>query len=187
MARGDRLALSITQDDIGRLLKLFEDCGWDELRLELGGARLVFSRNADGPKVELSQMSSQTARPESPSAAGPSPSGGVPATAPAAAGEETPAAQHEAPRHEAPGHESGELFIRAPNLGIFWRRTEPGAPPHVEIGQVVDEETTVCLIEVMKLFTPVKAKVKGRVVEVLAEDGEMVERGRALFKLEPVR
>ena len=53
------------------------------------------------------------------------------------------------------------IAIRAPNLGTFYRAPKPGAPPYVEVGQTIEESTEVCLIEVMKLFAPVAAGVRG--------------------------
>ena len=75
--------------------------------------------------------------------------------------------------------------MRAPNLGTFYRAPKPGAPPYVKIGQHVDAETELCLIEVMKLFTTVLAGVSGVVRQVLVEDAELVEFDQALFLIEP--
>ena len=77
------------------------------------------------------------------------------------------------------------LTVRAPNLGTFYRAPKPGAPPYVKIGQHVDADTELCLIEVMKLFTTVLAGVSGVVRQVLVEDAELVEFDQALFLIEP--
>jgi acetyl-CoA carboxylase biotin carboxyl carrier protein len=77
------------------------------------------------------------------------------------------------------------LVIRAPNLGTFYRAPKPGAPPYVEVGQRVEPDTEVCLIEVMKLFAPVRAGLSGVVREIRARDGEMVEFDQALIVVEP--
>ena len=66
-------------------------------------------------------------------------------------------------------------------LGTFYRAPKPGAPPFVEVGQWVSEEDTVCIIEVMKLFSTIKAGVRGRIERISAEDGQMVEFHQALF------
>ena len=79
----------------------------------------------------------------------------------------------------------GMLVIRAPNLGTFYRAPKPGAPPYVEVGQRVEPDTEVCLIEVMKLFAPVRAGLTGIVREIRARDGEMVEFDQALILVEP--
>lgn len=77
------------------------------------------------------------------------------------------------------------MAIKAPLLGIFYRRPQPGSPPYVEVGSLVDENTTVALMEVMKLFNPVRAGVMGRIHKICIEDGELVEYNQVLFLLKP--
>jgi acetyl-CoA carboxylase biotin carboxyl carrier protein len=79
----------------------------------------------------------------------------------------------------------GLLAVRAPNLGTFYRAPKPGAPAYVEVGQLVEADTEVCLIEVMKLFTPVRAGNAGTVREICIADGQMVEFGQLLVTIEP--
>ena len=79
----------------------------------------------------------------------------------------------------------GWTAIKAPNLGTFYRATKPDAPPYVEIGQKVTADTEICLIEVMKLFTPVRAGIAGIVRKVLSEDAQLVEYDQPLFLIEP--
>jgi acetyl-CoA carboxylase biotin carboxyl carrier protein len=76
--------------------------------------------------------------------------------------------------------------IKAPMLGTFYRTPKPGAPPYVEVGSVVKEDDPVGIIEVMKLFTTVKAGVRGRIVQVFAEQGQMVEFQQTLFLVEEI-
>jgi biotin carboxyl carrier protein len=71
--------------------------------------------------------------------------------------------------------------IKAPLLGTVYRRPAPEAPPYVELDSFVKEDDTVCLIEVMKVFTAVKAGVRGRITEILVETNQMVEYGQPLF------
>jgi acetyl-CoA carboxylase biotin carboxyl carrier protein len=71
--------------------------------------------------------------------------------------------------------------IPAPMLGTFYRAPAPGATPFVDIGSKVDEDTVVCLIEVMKMMNAVPAGVAGTVVEVCAANAELVEAGDPLF------
>ena len=80
----------------------------------------------------------------------------------------------------------GLIPIQSPMLGTFYRAPKPGAPPFVEVGQRVSEEDTLCIIEVMKLFSTIKAGVKGRIVRICAEDGQLVEFKQTLFWVEPV-
>jgi acetyl-CoA carboxylase biotin carboxyl carrier protein len=77
------------------------------------------------------------------------------------------------------------MTVRAPTLGTFYRAPKPGAAPYVKVGQHVDPTTELCLIEVMKLFTSVLARVSGVVREVLVGDTELVEFDQALFLIEP--
>ncbi|MCL6474632.1 MAG: acetyl-CoA carboxylase biotin carboxyl carrier protein [Firmicutes bacterium] len=73
----------------------------------------------------------------------------------------------------------------APMTGVFYRATSPDAPPYVEVGDFVEEGQTVCLIEAMKVFNEVPAERSGRVVEICASNGQLVEQGAVLFRLEP--
>jgi len=71
-------------------------------------------------------------------------------------------------------------------LGTFYRAQTPGAPPFVEVGQRVRADDTVCLIEVMKLFTSVKAGVDGVVTQILAENAKLVEYNEVLIVISTV-
>jgi acetyl-CoA carboxylase biotin carboxyl carrier protein len=79
----------------------------------------------------------------------------------------------------------GMLPITAPLLGTFYVAPEPGAPPFVKVGQQITEDTTVGLIEVMKVFNSVRAAVSGTIVEVVAQNGQFVEFGQTLFIVKP--
>jgi len=73
--------------------------------------------------------------------------------------------------------------IVAPMVGTFYSNA-PGADAYVNIGDIVDEETVVCIIEAMKIMNEVKAEIKGRIVEVLVENAVAVEYGQPLFRIE---
>jgi acetyl-CoA carboxylase biotin carboxyl carrier protein len=68
---------------------------------------------------------------------------------------------------------------------MFYRRSAPESPPYVEVGSHVKADDTVCLIEIMKVFTSVKAGVSGRIAEVLIAENSMVEYGQPLFMIKP--
>jgi acetyl-CoA carboxylase biotin carboxyl carrier protein len=70
-------------------------------------------------------------------------------------------------------------------LGIFYAADAPGEAPFVEQGSSVDPDTTVCIIEVMKMMNSVPAGVTGTVVEVCQENGDMVQEGDVLFRIAP--
>ena len=70
-------------------------------------------------------------------------------------------------------------------VGTFYRASEPGAPPFVEVGQTVEPETTVCIVEVMKLMSSIPAGAYGTIVQVLVDDAAPVAAGQPLIVLRP--
>ena len=79
----------------------------------------------------------------------------------------------------------GLVTIVASVNSVFYRRPSPGEPPYVEEGNQVNEDTVVCLMEIMKCFRSVSAGVKGKVEKILAESGKMVKKGDVLMLLRP--
>ena len=148
--------MTIDQKEIDALIRMFEQSDWREMRLEIDGLKLALSKDAD---AALLRPAADAARDGS----GTDPADPADRAAPA----------------------DGLIPIEVPNLGTFYRAPKPGAAPYVEVGQSVGETTEVCLIEVMKLFTPVRAGVSGRIAAACIEDGEMVEFGAPLFLVEP--
>jgi acetyl-CoA carboxylase biotin carboxyl carrier protein len=84
-------------------------------------------------------------------------------------------------RSQAAAPDGGTQIVEAPMLGTFYRSEAPGEPPLVALGDHLEPDSVVCLIEVMKLMNHVQAGVSGTVVDVLAEDGALVEFGQPLF------
>jgi acetyl-CoA carboxylase biotin carboxyl carrier protein len=80
---------------------------------------------------------------------------------------------------------AGLETIESPMLGTFYRAESPGSDPFVEVGGVVEADTVVCIIEVMKMMNSVTAGVAGTVAAVLPENGQLVEFGEPLFRVEP--
>ncbi|WP_297353743.1 acetyl-CoA carboxylase [Paraburkholderia sp.] len=74
--------------------------------------------------------------------------------------------------------------IVSPLPGTFYRRASPDAAPYVEVGMSIDEGTVVGLVEVMKQFNDVETTIAGQVTEVLVEDGEPVDAGQVLMRIE---
>ena len=77
--------------------------------------------------------------------------------------------------------------VEAPMVGTFYRAPKPDAPPFVVEGDVVKEGQVLCIVEAMKLMNEIEAKVAGRIVKVVAENGQPVEFGQPLFLMEPLR
>lgn len=95
------------------------------------------------------------------------------------------AAEHPADKPAAPALPSGhEEVIAAPMVGTFYMAAHPGEEPFVHVGSEVAEDTTVCVLEAMKVFTEVPADMCGKITEILVKDGEFVEYGQPLFKVQ---
>jgi acetyl-CoA carboxylase biotin carboxyl carrier protein len=146
-------------------VRLFEESDLDELRIETADLKLVISKNTDAPGLTVSEHPARSH--------------------PAATRAGTESGAQPPERKKTTNVPEGLVPITAPNLGTFWRAPKPGAAPYIEAGQKVDAATTVCLIEVMKLFTPVTAGVSGTIVDVVAENSAMVEFEELLFLVDP--
>lgn len=75
--------------------------------------------------------------------------------------------------------------IVSPMVGTFYRSSSPDSNPYVNIGDKVGDKTTVCIIEAMKLMNELEAEVKGSIVDILVENGQLVEYGQPLFLVKP--
>lgn len=161
-----------TISDIEQLIAEFEASGLRELHARRGDFEIYLSSDADVPGLDGAPAAS------APVARGRQPAANVPAE-PAPA---SPAAVAPAPEASFP---EGAVVIRAPYLGTFYRSPKPGAPAYVEVGQQVAQDSDMCLVEVMKLFTAVRASCSGTVHAVLANDGDMVAADQPLFVVIP--
>lgn len=75
--------------------------------------------------------------------------------------------------------------ITSPMVGTFYAAPSPESPPYVKVGDKVSDESIVCIVEAMKLMNEIEAEVKGEIVEVLVENGQLVEFGQELFLVKP--
>ncbi len=163
--------MSLSAKDVTEITKLLEESEFDELHLEL-----------DGMKISL-RRSGSAARDSAPLPAPPRTAFPGGAAAPAA-GTSAAAASRPVDRQSAAATDGASRHtVTAPLLGTFYRSPRPGAPPFVETGTEVEPETVVCIIEVMKLMNTVRAGVRGRVAQVIAHDGALVEYGEALLQV----
>ncbi|KAB2919008.1 MAG: acetyl-CoA carboxylase biotin carboxyl carrier protein [Hyphomicrobiaceae bacterium] len=160
--------MDLTYSDVQAILKIIDAAEHlDEIELVHGGFRLHVVRNGAG---------GATQRPAHVVASGPAPSAGT-----SAAVNAVPVVAPEPARTSEPALPPGTVAIRAPMLGTFYRASAPGERPFVEVGQRVRADDTVCLIEVMKLFNSIRAGVDGEVVQILAENGALVEHNQVLI------
>lgn len=151
--------MSLTAKDVAEIMRLLEQSSFDTLSLEIDGVKLNLQRGSAAPVRQTV--------------------GQVAATQPQ---QQTAQA---APRKAKPPSEAGLAEVASPLLGIFYRAPKPGEPPFVEVGSKVEEDTVIGIIEVMKLMNSVRAGAKGEVVEILAENGALVEYDEILLRVRP--
>jgi acetyl-CoA carboxylase biotin carboxyl carrier protein len=151
--------LSLTAADIAEIARLLDESKFSSLTLETGGMKLRIRRDGGGWREPADEAEETVV---------PSP---APAEPPPVLGQEADAAR------------AGEIDVPAPLLGNFYAAPRPGDPPFVQPGDSVGEETTIGIIEVMKLMNPIRAGVSGTVVAVLALDGSAVEKGQPLVRV----
>jgi acetyl-CoA carboxylase biotin carboxyl carrier protein len=77
------------------------------------------------------------------------------------------------------------IEITAPMVGTFYRASAPDAEPYVEVGDTVEADDVICIIEAMKVMNEIKAEIAGEVVEILVDNGDVIEYGQPLFKIRP--
>lgn len=168
--------MDIDLEELAAMVELLKGAEFSEFRYEKGDLRIVIRRGDVASDDTGPFVSAAGARPADP-----------PAKHPPHAG-----AAHLPPKPEAAGNaalagvEEGARTVDAPLLGTFYRRPKPGEPPFVSIGDMVEADTVVCIVEVMKLMNSVTAGVRGVVAAVHANDGDLVEFGQPLFSITPV-
>ena len=169
--------MELSEDDVLHILKLIDESKFDYFQLEVGELKITVSKGEPIPLNSAPQPVAAVAT------APPAPVSAKPAAGPAPAA--TPAAQTADASVEARAAAEGLLTVTAPLLGTFYVAPEPGAPPFTHVGANVTEDTTVGLIEVMKVFNSVRAGFKGTIVEAVAQNGQFVEYGQTLFLVKP--
>ena len=148
---------SLTYEDVLRIVELVKTTRFSEFRLKVGEIEVHLKRTngSAGDPAAHSQ--------------------------PAAPGEAVAPSRPASERSFPPG----AVLVRAPMVGTFYRAPAPGADPFVEVGKHVDADTTVCIIEVMKLMNSISAETRGVVTEILVTNGARVEPGDVLMVVKP--
>ena len=149
---------------VKKLIELLEESGIAELEISEGEESVRISRYPQGGTAVQ-----YTAAPAMiPAAAVAAPSAGAPASVAGA-----PAAS------EPAGHK-----VQSPMVGTYYEAPSPGSPPFVKVGDTIQAGQTLCIIEAMKMMNQIEADASGKVVAVLAKNGEAVEFGQTLFVIE---
>ena len=146
-----------------KLIDLVQESGIAELEITEGEERVRIAR---GGVVNVSPLAAAAVPAAAPVAAA-APPAGAGAVAPAAVAEAAPAIE---------GH-----VVKSPMVGTFYRAPAPDAKPFIDVGGVVKEGQTICVIEAMKLMNEIEADASGTIKQILVENGQPVEYGQALF------
>ena len=151
--------MSIEREDIKEIVSAVAAAGIEDFSLEVGDLKVRLRRQAP-------PATTPTAEPRAPEP-------GHPRSDPSSRSDTASAVD---PRLVA---------VTAPLVGTFYRSPSPGGAPFVEVGAVVEPDDTVCIVEVMKLMNAVRAGRRGRVVEICAANGALVEYGQTLMRIDP--
>ena len=154
--------MSLTTKEIKEILEILEASGWDEATVTVGEVTVTVSKNGAG---------SLASAPTAPPPAAPQ-IVEVPVLTPG-------------PPDVAPASTNGGHTIESSTVGVFWRAPEPGAPPFVDVGTTVTTGQQLCIVEVMKLMTPIHADIAGTVSAIHVGNGEKVECGTPLLTIAP--
>ncbi len=147
---------------VKKLVKLLSESAVDEIEIE-----------EEGRTIRVAKYSHNSVGTHSIAVPAPAPmSVSVPAavSAPSPADPAVPSAKH----HE----------IKSPIVGTFYRSPAPDAAPYVDVGSAVEQGTTLCIVEAMKLMNEIESDVSGKIVKVLVETGQAVEYDQPLFLVE---
>lgn len=163
--------LTVDLKEITQIVDLMAKNDLTLFHWERGAVKLELRRGADIDAIKdvLAKLPAYSAAPV---AAAPAPAA---AAAPAA----VPAAATPAPAAAEPMGPT----INSPMVGTFYRSSAPGEKSFINVGDPVDDNTTVCIIEAMKVMNEIKAEMRGTVAKILVEDGKPVQYGQPLFEL----
>lgn len=155
--------------EIREIIKLVDASSIDEFVYEADGAKVKLKKNRGVTEVVAPKNEVATAPAPVAVAAAP--------VAPAA-----PAPKVEASAPAALVAETADLHkITSPMVGTYYQSPNPESPAYVKVGDKVGDESIVCIVEAMKLFNEIEAEIKGEIVEILVQDGQLVEYGQPLF------
>jgi acetyl-CoA carboxylase biotin carboxyl carrier protein len=159
-------------NNIKKFIQLMKANQLTELELEEEGFRISLKRREGSePHIVMSSAAAPSIMMAHPGAVAAAPT-------PAA----TAAAEAAKEKAEA---ESKYVDIKSPIVGTFYRSPAPDAEPFVTVGQQIDKETVVCIVEAMKVMNEIKAEVRGVVKKILVENATAIQFGQPLFQIEP--
>jgi len=155
-------------NEIKELIKLIDQTSVHELEIENEGTRLSIRKPGKSEVVTVQAAAAPVAQVFAPAPAA--------VAAPAASQPAAPA---------APAEQDNLHKIVSPMVGTFYAAPTPDSAPFAQKGSRVSDKTVVCILEAMKLMNEIEAEVRGEIVEVLVENGQLVEFGQPLFLVKP--
>ncbi len=158
---------------IKKLVKLVDESGVDEIEIEEEGAKIRVTKSRHNSSPAPAYVPQYIPQPQYQYQPQPAPEPKAAAAAPT----------EPATPQKAEGKKYHE--VRSPIVGTFYSAPAPNADPYVQVGGVVQQGTVLCIIEAMKLMNEIESDMAGRVVQVLAENGQPVEYNQPLFLIEP--
>ncbi|MCL6576018.1 acetyl-CoA carboxylase biotin carboxyl carrier protein [Kyrpidia sp.] len=172
--------------EIRELIRLMDETSVVELEVESEGARLSIRKAQAAAPIPAVAPAAPAASAVLPQAAPVEKTTAIQEqTAPATPEPRTPESKSEGTGNGGGKSEvDASLYtITSPMVGTFYRAPAPDADPYVQVGSRVDEKTIVCIVEAMKLMNEIEADCRGEIVEILAENGQLVEFGQPLFRV----
>lgn len=151
------------------LIDLVSESNVSELEITEAEGKVRIVKSSGAPVVMATPVATTPAVVAAPVAAMPVPVAAAPA----------PATANADPAADTVSH-----VVKSPMVGTFYRSASPGAKPFIELGSVVKEGDTICIIEAMKILNEIEADKSGTVVQILAENGQAVEYGHPLVVIE---
>jgi len=165
--------MKLTHDDVRQVLSIIQESAFDTIEIRMGELTLSASKSGTVRAAPLQQAIQADVSPS------PVP---APHPAPVALAHVAP---HQTPNAPAPVVEKGLVEIPSPMVGIFYLAPEPDADPFVKVGDTINADSTIGIIEVMKVFTNIRAEKSGTIVQCLVQNGDFVEFGQPLLLIRP--
>ena len=152
--------------DIQNLIKFVAKSGASEVKLEMEDVKITIKTGSEKTETTIVQQAAPIGLPQMPIAA-------------------VAATDGSTPEAKVAVENSNYIEITSPIIGTFYRKPSPDKPVFIEVGDVVSNDTVVCMVEAMKLFNEIEAEVSGKIIKILVEDGTPIEYGQPLFLVDP--
>ncbi|CAM3956782.1 acetyl-CoA carboxylase biotin carboxyl carrier protein [Lederbergia lenta] len=164
--------------EIRELIKLIDQSDIEEFVFEHDGSKIEMKKNVGAAQVQSVLPAASVAQAPTIQAAVSQPMN-IDSVA------TVTTSQVEAASQQSDVDTSNLHTVTSPMVGTYYQSSSPETPPYVQVGSQVKEDSVVCIVEAMKLFNEIEAEVEGEIVEVLVENGQLVEYGQPLYLVKP--